>query len=304
MKTTSVPAVLLMMAGAAMQAATLPGGLEFKMPAGWTMKSNETAAVLLPPDMAMEANGKDPAELYIVTIQESIRNLQDPQLISFLTGKFVPAGARATMAGAPAPFRTAAGNGALYVYNAVSEGVTLSMHIYVVELPGNGVAGIAAIARPTLLARREAMVYSVATSLNRTSGAARALPQATAATAPAPATELAAQWDQRLRGRKLYQFGNYSSGYGSGGMASQKTLLLAANGSYQFNRSSSTSIYTGGASASSASQNAAQGRWRIHESGGKVILELVSNTGATENIVLTAQGSKTLLNGNRWMVGD
>src|SRR5262245_25682256 len=115
---------------------------------------------------------------------------------------------------------------------------------------------------------------------------------------------MAAQFDQRLRGHKLYLFHNYNSGYGSGGMNSQKTLLLSANGVYHFNRSSSVSIYTGGASGSSASQGGAQGRWRIYESGGKVLLELAPNAGAAETIELTAKGSQTFLNGTRWLVGD
>jgi hypothetical protein len=222
-----------------------------------------------------------------VAIYEGVRTLQDPQLASILRGKYFPASAQVTADGAPEAFRAAAGGGYLLRYNAVSEGVALRVHIYVVELPGGGVAGVVAMARPALLARREPTIVAVAASLSRAAGAG-----------------VAAQWEQRLRGKKLYQFSNYSGSYGSGGMNSQKTLLLGANGAYQFHRSSAVSVYAGGANGSSASQNAAQGRWRIYESGGRVLLELVPSAGAPETIVLTANGAKTLLNGQRWLVGD
>jgi len=169
------------------------------------------------------------------------------------------------------------------------------------------------VGRPALLMLRSTAIANVAGSLYRQASPALAAAPAPApapapalapAPAPAPQGGVAAQWDMRLRGHKLYQFSGYSSSYGSGGSNSQKTLLLAANGTYDFRRSSSTSIYVSGASGGAVSQGGTQGRWRIYEQGGKAVLELVPSNGVTETITLTADGSKTLLNGNRWLVGD
>lgn len=294
---------MLMVAAGAMHAERLAGGVEFRTPSGWTAKVAGDAALLMPPDMVMEPGGKDPSELYIVALMPGIRNLQDPQLLSILQAKFFPKDANARMVGAAQPFQAAGGPGYAYRYDAVSQGIALRMQLYVVGLQGGGVAGLVAVARPGLLMMRGTAIANVAVSLNR-QGAAVPAP-ATAAPAPAPVTSaLAAQWDQKLRGHKLYQFSGYSSSYGSGGMSSEKTILLRADGSYEFHRASSTSIYASGATGGAVSQNGAQGRWRIYEQGDRAILELAPSGGATETIVLTTNGGKTLLNGNRWLVGN
>ncbi|HEY2018827.1 MAG TPA: hypothetical protein VGH38_35220 [Bryobacteraceae bacterium] len=301
MKSTLALTFALALAGGTMHAERLANGLEFRTPNGWTAKTNEQAAILVPPDMAMEPGGKDPSELYVVALLPGVRDLEDPQLASIVRGQYFPAQAQVRPSGAAQPFRAAAGTGYLHRLTAVSEGVVLGVNIYVVALPG-GVAGVMAIGRPGLIARRETLVEGVAASLSRQ---ASAVPTSGSASAPpAPNGTLASQWEQRLRGHKLYQFSGYSSGYGSGGYNSQKTLRLAANGAYQFQRSGSVSVYVPGASGGSASQSGMQGRWRIYEQGGQAILELVAATGAMETIVLTANGSQTMLNGHRWLVGD
>jgi len=295
MRTTTLTLMLAMaIAGTALQAERLSSGLEFNTPKGWTVKSNDAAALLTPSDLVMEANGKDPSELYLVLQLPGLQSPQDPQLVSSVQ-KYFPANANVHVAGAPQGFRAVGGQGMMYRYDAVSDGVALNMRIYAVGLPGGGVAGVLAIARPMLMVLRETALSSVAMSLTR---------QAVSAPGAVTTGALATQWDQKLRGRKLYQFSAYSSSYGSGGMNSQKSLLLGVNGMYEFRRSSSVSIDVPGASGGSASRNGAQGRWRIFEQGGNVVLELAPTGGAPETIVLTATGSKTLLNGQRWLVGD
>jgi hypothetical protein len=85
-------------------------------------------------------------------------------------------------------------------------------------------------------------------------------------------------------------------------MSSQRTLALGADGSYSFRKSSSVAIYVPGATGTSAGQNGQDGRWRIYEDNGRAMLELVSTTAGREVIVLTSEGSKTFLNGRRWLV--
>lgn len=304
MQKTWTLAMAILLAGV-MHAEKLANGLEFRTPDGWTVKAINEAALLMPPDMVMEPGGKEPSELYLVAVMPGIKDMQDPRLLSILQTKFFPADSQVRPVGTPQSFQAAGGAGSLYRYEAVSQGTTLSMQIYVVGLRGGGVAGLVAVARPALLMLRGTAVANVAASLYRQAALAPApAPMLTAAPSAPPQGGVAGQWDQRLRGHKLYQFSGYTSSYGSGGTNSQKTLLLAANGTYDFRRSSSTSIYVSGASGGSVSQNGAQGRWRIYEQGGKTLLELAPSNGVTETIVLTADGSKTLLNGNRWLVGD
>ncbi len=274
----------------------LAGGLEFRAPEGWTVKSNDQAAALLPPDMATEAGTNEPSELYLVAKLPGVKNLQDPEVASVLRGSYFPPEAKISSTGPAESFRTASGSGVLHRLAAVSQGVALRIDIYAVALPDGGVAGVLAIGRPALIARREPVIAAVAASLTARTSAAT--------TAPAANGSVAAQWEVRLRGRKLYQFSSYSSSYGSGGYNSQKTLFLAPNGTYTFHRSGSTSVYVPGASGASASESGAQGRWRIYEQAGKAMLELIPNSGLAEQIVLTSQAGKTFLNGNRWLVGD
>lgn len=300
MHTTTALACAVALMGGALHAEQLANGLAFSPPAGWAVKTNAQAALLLPPDMMMEPGGKDPSELYLVTLLPGVKDLQDPQLLTALQGPYFPAEPQVRAAGAPQPFRAGSGTGVLYCFDSVSQVVELRIQTYVVGLPGGGVAALVALARPVLLARREATLATVAASLSRQAGAAAPADQ-NAAVQNGPLT---APWEQRLRGKKLYQFSGYSSSYGTGGVNSQKTLVLGTNGTYVFHRAGSVSVTVAGASGGSASQSADQGRWRIYAQGGQVLLELVSANGTTENIALTVDGSKTLLNGRRWLVGD
>jgi len=269
----------------------LASGLEFHTPEGWTVKSNDNAAVLLPPDMATEPGGKDPSELYIVAALPGAKSVQDPQVADILRGRFFPPEAQVRSVGQPEAFRTATGTGYVHRLDATSQGVALRVNIYAVGLPGGGVAGVLAIGRPALIARREAVVAAVAASVSVRPTAAASGP-------------LAVQWEQRLRGKKLYQFSSYSSSYGSGGYNNQKTLYLAPNGTYSFHRSGSTSIYVSGATGTSASESGIEGRWRVYEQSGKAMLELVPSSGTREQIALSSESGKTFLNGQRWLVGD
>lgn len=92
---------------------------------------------------------------------------------------------------------------------------------------------------------------------------------------------------------------SYSSG-SSGGYSSERKLYLASDGSYAYRSSSSVSVYVPGANGGSSGSNADQGRWRVIEQDGKAILELASAKGTRENIFLSMNGTKTLLNGRHW----
>lgn len=300
LRATLALAFAVALLGCPIQAEQLANGLAFQTPDGWALKTNAEAAVLLPSDLVMEPGGQDPSELYVVTLLPGVSDLQDPQLLATVQGQFFPAEAQMRAVGAPQAFRAGTGTGFLYCFDGVSQGIAVRVQLYVVGLSGGGVAALVALARPALLARREATIAAVAASFSRQVDVAAPGGQDVAVQDGPRLTS----WAQRLRGKKLYQFSGYSSGYGSGGVVSQKTLVLGDNGTYEYRRSGSVSVYVEGASGGSVSQGGERGRWRIYEQGGKVLLELVSTNGTTENIELTSDGNKTLLNGRRWLVSD
>ena len=170
MRTTIALAFAIALTGHPIHAAKLANGLEFRTPNGWTVKANDQAALLLPPDMAMESGGKDPSELYIVALLPGVKDLQDPQMVATLKGQYFPAEAQVRAVGAPQSFGAGNGTGALYRFDGVSQGVALRIQMYVVGLPGGGVAALVALARPALLARREAAITPVAASFSRQAG--------------------------------------------------------------------------------------------------------------------------------------
>src|SRR5215472_6923610 len=144
----------------------LASGLEFQTPNGWTVKSNDQAAVLLPPDMATEPGSNEPSELYIVATLPGVKDLNGPQVASILRGSYFPAATQISSAGQAESFRAGNGVGVLHRLDAVSQGTLLRVNIYAVGLSGGGVAGVLAIGRPALVARREPVVAAVAASLS------------------------------------------------------------------------------------------------------------------------------------------
>jgi hypothetical protein len=145
----------------------LAGGLEFRAPAGWTVRTVGEGAVLIPPGVVMEAGGKEPSELYLISTVPGVRDLLDPRLPSVLQARYFPQGATVRASGAPQPFQAKDGPGYAYTYDVVSEQVTLRMRIYVAPLGSGGVAALLAIGRPALMMLRETSVATLAASLSR-----------------------------------------------------------------------------------------------------------------------------------------
>jgi hypothetical protein len=266
-----------------MVAETLANGLEVQIPAGWQMTRTEKGAVVMPPDAIAGS------EAYVVAMLPSGTDLR-----SLVKG---------TPTAAPRMFQAAGGRGTVYSYGFIEEGREGNLELYVVPLKSGNIAGLMAAGLRYLLTGRSAAVMAMAASLREAAAAPAPAPAAISATSLTAGTGLARQWTTRLAGKKLMQFSSYSSG-SSGGMSSQRTLALGTDGSYWFRSSSSVAIYVPGATGTSAGRNGQEGRWRIYEEGGHVILELAPANGDRELITLTMDGTKTLLNGRRWLVGD
>jgi len=272
MKTTTLFAAILMTGSLSAEIVRLDNGLQFQVPSGWQAIRNANGASMMPPKPVAGAEGYAVAVLPAGT---------DPRNSSDL--------AKRTPAGAPVPFSAVGGSGTLYRYDFVENGQAGRVELYLVTLRSGAVGTVVALGSRELVPQRSAALMTIAASLAETA-------------APSAATgSLAQQWTARLSGKRLMQFSTYSSGL-SGGMSSQRTLALGADGSYSFRKSSSVSIYVPGATGTSAGQNGQDGRWRIYEDNGRAMLELVSPTAGREVIVLTSEGSKTFLNGRRWLV--
>ena len=77
MRKTWTLGLAILLAASWIRAEKLANGLEFRTPDGWTVKTGNEAALLMPPNMVMEPGGKDPSELYLVALIPGIKNLQD-----------------------------------------------------------------------------------------------------------------------------------------------------------------------------------------------------------------------------------
>jgi hypothetical protein len=277
------PIILLVgLSAFAYGAERLGSGLELQLPPGWKLTASGPGAVLSAPEQDVEN------ELYVAGGDPDAKSLDDPQFTVQLMARYFP-GVKATPAGPATPFQAAGGRGVLHVYDARSGNDPGRINLYLVSLNG-GVAVLAAIGRPEPVARRSADLLAMASSFRgQLAGAKRN-------------TTVTGTWTQRLSDKKLVQFSGYTSGGNSGGSNSQKALYLAANGRYAFRSASSVSISIPGASASSAGQTTDEGKWRVVEQQGQELLELTSAKGATERIVLSTNGTQTLLNGRRWFV--
>src|SRR5262249_2301161 len=118
--TRTMAVAAAMMVTSLAYAERLASGLDFRTPNGWTVKSNDQAAILLPPDMATEPGSNEPSELYIVATLPGVKDLSDPQVASILRGSYFPAATQINSAGQAEAFRAANGMGVLHRLDALS----------------------------------------------------------------------------------------------------------------------------------------------------------------------------------------
>jgi len=113
-------------------------------------------------------------------------------------------------------------------------------------------------------------------------------------------------WEKKLRGRPLHQFSRYSStGGGSyAGYSEHNVLNLCADGTFAYQGDFSGAISVPGANASMANRGPKTGTWKLVPQLSQAALELTTADGAKNLIALSADGTKTLLNGKQWLVDD
>lgn len=116
------------------------------------------------------------------------------------------------------------------------------------------------------------------------------------------------EWKEKLNGVRLTYMDSYSSidysnpNYTSGGGYSSKTVIdLCAQGYFTFNGSHSLSVDAPGVSAGSNGNDQGAGSWKvIANTAGQAVLQLNYHNGDISEYVLTMEGDKTMLNGNRY----
>ncbi len=275
------------------QAHVLPSGLALHTPAGWQLSLSDKSGVLTPPQQETDW------EFYQVGVMTEVQSLDDAGPLQALVARLFQSRQTPVASGQPVPFPVAGGRGVVHTFDRQKLLIPFRVNYYLVEISGQGIAGLVAIGRRDLIEKRHATLMAIASGFNAGTNAA---PVAIPTGSPRSNSAIVSRWMQHLTDKKLVQFSGYSSGGGSGGMSSERKLYLAADGSYAFRSSSSVSIYVPGASGGSSGQNADQGRWRVVDQGGEAILELASAKGANERITLSMNGTQTFLNGRRWFV--
>lgn len=268
----------------------LSSGLEFKLPVGWQMTAGPDGAVIMPPD-AVWAAPNDPSEIYIVAVLAGVKDVTDPGLAALVQRKYF-ANNRIQEAGRPRPFAAVTGGGLIHDFDAVENGMPIRIRLYVAGLPGGGVAALIAVGHRGLVENREAVLAAVAATLTNRAPALR----------PDENGPVAREWDGRFRGKKLVQLRGYNSGGGAGGYNGRKTLVLGADGTYSYQSAMAISVYTAGSSGTSTSRDNHSGRWRIYEQADRVLLETRNSNGDVIVRVLSYEGGKTFLDGERWFV--
>jgi len=115
---------------------------------------------------------------------------------------------------------------------------------------------------------------------------------------------LAQQWRGRLAGKKVSFRESYSSGGMSGGYALSRDYYLCSDGRFAYRDTSSMAVYVEGYSASSASPEYAEGRWRVVTQEGQAMLELRWGDGRITYRALDHAEGRTYLDGERWFVTE
>ena len=126
---------------------------------------------------------------------------------------------------------------------------------------------------------------------------------AVAAQPPSPtATGVPPPWAGVLTDQALNYFSSYNSGGGGGGMAAHRVLHLCANGQFTLSGDSMVTMNVPGASGSSGGRSGFHGRWTVESATDRsAVLVLAGDDGRELRWPLRWDGSKTFLNGQRWL---
>ncbi|MBK8944534.1 MAG: hypothetical protein IPM32_04600 [Ignavibacteriae bacterium] len=113
-------------------------------------------------------------------------------------------------------------------------------------------------------------------------------------------SSLADEWKQALNNCRLTYMNSYNSGFGSGGIQDKIMIDLCAQGYFNYYDESQVVMSTEDVSGYSAGEKNGSGNWDVIQNGEQIILKLNFADGKVHDYVLTFDGEKTFLNGNRY----
>lgn len=291
-------------------------GIVFRAPPDWGVQEVEGNPVLVPPGVQYDAKRTDNSEVYFISGAEDETDLDSPQVGIELKKVLTSFNAQPQGELEKEPFEAGGRQARLYSWRASHpvHGRPLALRVYLVR-SGRVMLMLFAIGEMAPVSGRDAILRQVAASLDfDPSGAnsADATPTSAAGGAqPAGAGSAAGgltdgapqsqQWLQLLNGKLLQQMDSYTSGT-SGGYSSRKRLYLAPNGQFQYDSTSTVSVYVPGATGG-GNQDKGTGRWQIVTRGGQSYLVLQWSDGREQSIIrLDYQNNQTFLDGTRTFV--
>lgn len=281
-------------------------GFTFETPSDWRVEDRDGNMLLLPPE------GASPHEIYVASVDPAYSDVRDPRIALQLEQAvtLLAAQPKRTKVAEPLDPRSTV---VLYAFDGSNAETGAPVRIqFFLTAAHERLLVLMAIGSPDRLASREPDLRRIASSLAYTTAetsSVRATPAPRVASAePKGLTDdsaTAKHWAQRLSGKLMTQMSSYSSG-SAGGYSSKTTILLATDGTFTQQSSSSVSIDASGASGNSGGAGRASGRWYIYraEDGSPVLRLLFDGQSDYGHNVIEDRNGQTFINGGRWFVTD
>ncbi|MBZ2185055.1 MAG: hypothetical protein K7J46_10105 [Bryobacter sp.] len=270
---------------------THSSGYSVVLPAGWTAVEQTDGALLLPPGVTFNPNSQDNPETYIITAREGY----DPREEASVVGNLSEAVTRAGGSGGQrqsARFGSRLGSIYRWDFPNPANGQRMGFDIYIASEASTGYV-VVAVGQSALVRAQDMNLRSLVGAISPP----KAPPPAEAGSL-ADNTALAQRWLNKLRGKRVRQF------WASQGMSSDKSHWLNSNGTYRFESSSMVAVDVAGASGSSVGRGGNTGRWRIRDLGGRVVLEVRYDNGATAQMRIEEGSPNWYLNGEKAFAVD
>jgi hypothetical protein len=284
-----------------------PKGFTFEAPSDWVVEERGGNLLLMPPD------GAFPREVYAANADVGYSDARDPRIAPQLLNIAATMVSQLRRNSAAEGASGGSSGYAVYVWDGEKSQTGAPVRVqFFVRAANNNLLLLMAVAPPETLVAREAALRRIASSFEVGDAAS---PSMSARPTPAPAPErggeltdsspIANQWAQKLAGKMLTQMSSYSSG-SSGGYSSKTTVILAPDGTFSGQRTSSVSVDVAGASGGSGGVRRFSGRWSIYQAeNGRVVLRYQYAGGAADDhLRLENRNGQTWINGYRWFVTD
>ncbi|MBI4624582.1 MAG: hypothetical protein HY736_15365 [Verrucomicrobia bacterium] len=274
-----------------------PTGLSMRYPPDWTLNQTQSAAQLVPPDVASNAAGATEAYLVLGEGAQGVTSVEDPRVVQYYSQQMAQMWPFLRLTGQPERIRAGAAPGIVLTWEGTSPiGMAVRAQVLATVLKGYAVA-IVALGDKTRIAARDKTVREIFASFAAGAG----------------------ERDPRVVGR--WKFWSYSSSAdGRYGTTTDRRFALQADGNCQWSSSGESSgsfkgtnslgetTWTGGVAGQSDS-GVSRGQWSA-ANGALYVLWNDGSTGEWKYEVRGAPGNRRLfLRGNKaepdeWVEGN